>query len=68
MNNLSPMDNKLIYNNTNGNINKEKNMHIRHKFKFNNASKNYTNREIEKIKKLNGNKKIKIIIFFKWFK
>ena len=59
------MDNKLIYNNTNGNINKEKNMNIRHKFKFNNASKNYTNREIEKIKKLNGNKKIKIIIFFK---
>jgi len=49
LNNLSPID-KLIYNNTNGNINKEKNMNLRNKFKFNNVSKNYTNREIKKIK------------------
>jgi len=49
LNNLSPID-KLIYNNTNGNINKEKNMNLRNKFKFNNVSKNYTNREIKKLK------------------
>ena len=64
LSNLSPNDFKQIYNNTNGNLNQEKNLNLKNKNKANNNEKklfkNYTNREFGKVRKITsykGNKK-----------
>jgi len=64
LSNLSPNDFKQIYNNTNGNLNQEKNLNLKNKNKVNNNEKkffkNYTNREFGKVRKITsykGNKK-----------
>ena len=65
LNNLPPNDERPIYNNTNGNINKEKSLHLKNKNKLNyGIFNNYTNRGNDKIRKITsykGYKKSNII-------
>ena len=66
LNNLSPLDFKIMNNNTNGKLNKQKNLNLKNKNKLNINNndralfKNFTNRELGKIHKLanKGNKKL----------
>ena len=63
-NKFSPTDKKQIYNNTNGNINKEQNLKNKNKLNINlnndkKLFKNYTNREIGKVNKLGSFKQNK---------
>ena len=68
--NVSPKDARPVYNYTNGNINKEKNLNLKNKNKLTNINtdkamyKNYTNRELGKLRKITsfkGNKKINLL-------
>jgi hypothetical protein len=64
----SPNDGRLTYNLTNGNTNKDKNLNLKNKNKLNYNDKaifkNYTNRDLGKIRKITsykGNKKISLL-------
>ena len=68
--NISPNDGRLSYNLTNGNTNKDKNLNLKNKNKnklnYNDKAifKNYTNRDLGKIRKITsykGNKKISLL-------